>query len=428
MEKAYFLDFFLQNSLEAAERLFFLPSPEEKPFENKYKSREILENLLKDPFFLSDPLPEDFLSISAFISYQLALNFLETEENSQGEKFLLKALSQFSLVSDEKMNDFLNVLQDIYNNLGFIYVNREEIEMGMGCLAKAEELYQVVKTIPVDCFTNSSSFLEKQIKKLDENEKTTKNDKNDEKPNKLTFFSKQGLNTRRSESLYTLTQFYMAQAFTKLSHKEKAAFYCGNTMKRQYENKEFVLKEFCINCISLSEYYQNNENFAQGYYLLQAGVSLIPYQKRKKLNATFSMCLARLFSEFMQFSIKTLINEEKPDFSKVFQLINKKSLIFETLPVEFVLLEVSKNYDEILKVFRLANTQYKKALGFFVLDGYVTEYVEMQQEISQMIKSLAVLETDAGRSLALLQKRREILEPILKEINPKAYPAFSQVF
>ncbi len=41
-----------------------------------------------------------------------------------------------------------------------------------------------------------------------------------------------GDNFEKTESLFTLTLFYMAQAYTKLDNKGLAAQYCGDTMKR----------------------------------------------------------------------------------------------------------------------------------------------------------------------------------------------------
>lgn len=54
----------------------------------------------------------------------------------------------------------------------------------------------------------------------------------------------------------------MAQGYTKCGHKEKAALHCGQTMKRQYENNDYQLKDWCVNCINLSEFYVNNKKFA----------------------------------------------------------------------------------------------------------------------------------------------------------------------
>ena len=50
-----FLEKTLQSTLEEAEKLSNTPSPEEKPFDNKYLARELLEKkLLPDSFFEKD--------------------------------------------------------------------------------------------------------------------------------------------------------------------------------------------------------------------------------------------------------------------------------------------------------------------------------------------------------------------------------------
>lgn len=38
-------------------------------------------------------------------------------------------------------------------------------------------------------------------------------------------------------------------------------------------------------------------------------------------------------------------------------------------------IEVKKDFDEVKSIFRQANTQFKKALSYFVLDGFVTEHI-----------------------------------------------------
>lgn len=64
------------------------------------------------------------------------------------------------------------------------------------------------------------------------------------------------------EDTYTLTLFYLAQAYTKLELKDKAAESCGRTLQRQHTTGKYELKEFVTNLIGLAEYYQGNKAFA----------------------------------------------------------------------------------------------------------------------------------------------------------------------
>jgi hypothetical protein len=45
----------------------------------------------------------------------------------------------------------------------------------------------------------------------------------------------------------------------------------------------------------------------------------------------------------------------------------------------------------------------------------------MKQDISKLYKQLSQLEPEKERFLAMQERRKELLEPILAELNPKAY-------
>ena len=60
-------------------------------------------------------------------------------------------------------------------------------------------------------------------------------------------------------------------------------------------------------------------------------------------------------------------------------------------------------------LFRQANTQFKKALEVFVLDGYVTEHIDILFSQSRLYKSLTLLERSPERKSSMLDKRREML-------------------
>jgi hypothetical protein len=67
----------------------------------------------------------------------------------------------------------------------------------------------------------------------------------------------------------------MAQAYGKLQQKDKAVTYCALTMKRQLETNEYEVKDWTMNCISLAEYFIEQNNFAQAEYCLYAGQKIL---------------------------------------------------------------------------------------------------------------------------------------------------------
>lgn len=399
----------IQISFESALDLFSKQAPEEKPFDYKYESRAILEKIINDQLICIEPENELKKKIRIVINYNLALNYLETEENTEADKFLNKTLEILNNVEESK-EKFGNILQDIYNNLGYLSINRDENEKGMSLLAKSEELYaEIIKlpSLPKEVTYNSK-------------------DLDSKKESQVIFFNfwEPQVSVKKTENLYTLTLFFLAQAHTKMGEKEKAARYCGNTLKRQFETNEYQLKDWCVNCISLAEYYTNNNNFSQSYYLLQAGQNLLSQKEKKfKLKATFSMSFARLFKSFLTFSVSNL-NPNEEELKEFQKIINLKELTFDTINWAFIYLDFPRSKEEILKLFRTSNTQYKKSMSFFVLDGYVTEHISMSQEISSMIKDLSSIENDNTAKVSFLEKRLALIDPLRIALNPKAYPVF----
>jgi hypothetical protein len=103
--------------------------------------------------------------------------------------------------------------------------------------------------------------------------------------------------------------------------------------------------------------------------------------------------------------------------------VGKEVLLFKEFTQPFPHLVLPTDIEGCKSLFRQANTQLKKAIDVFVLDGYVTEHIEILHAQSKLYKSLTRLEKNSERQAAMLEKRRELLEPLLTELNPKAYPA-----
>lgn len=112
------------------------------------------------------------------------------------------------------------------------------------------------------------------------------------------------------EDSFTLTQFYLAQAYTKLGFKDKAAEYCGHTLKRQFATKKYEPKEFISNLINLAEYYMGNQLFAQSQYLLMAGLKILPEGKKPKSHANIYIALGNMLRELLAFCSNHIRNQQ----------------------------------------------------------------------------------------------------------------------
>ncbi len=121
-------------------------------------------------------------------------------------------------------------------------------------------------------------------------------------------------------------------------------------------------------------------------------MSILPTDtnKKRKLRATIQMQLGRYYLERLIVGSTLFLKGSKLDL----EVANKKFIEFSGLPspVKFppsVILDSFKDIEDAKQIFRLANTQFKRSLDFFKLDGYVTEHVQMQQDVSRLYKHLS---------------------------------------
>ena len=78
------------------------------------------------------------------------------------------------------------------------------------------------------------------------------------------------------EKHLTQTYFYLAQVYSKTGEVAKGINYCGRTMQRQVANNTYESKDFVLNCITLSDYFQSQSQFAQAEYVLNAASAVLP--------------------------------------------------------------------------------------------------------------------------------------------------------
>ena len=388
----------------------------------KNKSITLIKSLIESSF-LSKIKPFNeiiFTSINALLYYYLGTFNASNEDPSVCEEPFTKSIKYFNSLPTKIKMKFVNYYQEIFNNLGIIYYNRGEIKKGLEHLAKAEQIYKTFfLNLTKDgenkfIFSKDLSFFLNNI--CNEN---TKNmlynfETDDFEKNKKIF-----------EHNYTLTIFYFAQAFTKLNFRKKAIHFCSVTLKRQIENNEYDLKDAVNNCINLSDFYLETQNFAQTEYILKCALSLVPQDKsqKKKLRASVQAQLGKYYLERLKLALllarkNTSIANEK----NLEELVNKRHFLINNLTnIDFPQIKDIQNLEDAKSIFRKGNTQLKRALQIFVMDGYVTDHIKITQTISQLYKYLILFEPDNARIFAMEDRRINLLEPMVKAINHKVY-------
>ena len=329
-----------------------------------------------------------------------------------------KSIQYFDTLSTEIKIKFVNYYQEIFNNLGIVYYNSGEIKKGLEHFAKAELIY---KTFFLNLEKNNSKFsFTNDFNIFMSNINNT--NKNILYNIELDDFDK---NKKIFEHNYTLTIFYFAQAFTKLDFQKKAIHFCSVTLKRQIENDEYDVKDAVKNCINLSDFYLESQNLAQTEYILKCALTLLPpdQTQKRKLRASVQSQLGKYYLE--RIKLANLLKNRNTSISNeknLDELLNKKKFTIDNIKeINFPQIKDVQNLEDVKSLFRKGNTQLQRALKVFVLDGYVTEHIKINQTLSQLYKYLCSFETDNGRIFAMEERRINILEPIVRAINHKVY-------
>ena len=386
----------------------------------KEKSISMMKSLIESSFISQLKSYNEIISksLNAILYYYLGSFNASNEDPSVCEEPFTKSITLFNSLATKIKMKFVNYYQEIFNNLGIIYYNRGEIKKGLEHFAKAEQIYKTF-------FLNLSQNKDKYIFSNDLNAFMTNiiNDNNNMLFNIDTSdFQK---NRKIFEHNYTLTIFYFAQAFTKLNFRKKAIYFCSLTLKRQIENDEYDLKDAVNNIINLSDFYLESQNFAQTEYLLRCALYLIPKDKtqKKKLRASVQAQFGKYYLERLKLALllkrkNTSIANEK----NLEELLNKKKFEIDNIKeIKFPEIKDVDNLEDAKSIFRKGNTQLKRALEIFIMDGYVTEHIKINQTLSELYKYLIFFESDNARVFAMEDRRINILEPMVQAINHKVY-------
>ncbi|TNV82669.1 hypothetical protein FGO68_gene10000 [Halteria grandinella] len=398
---------------------------ESKPFEYKYQARKILQALnakLKEFQSVDEHKQSPLLTLTnSLLSFKLGVNFFDCEEFHDAEKNLQHSLDLFEQLPHSLRDKHLNTLQDIYNHIGITHCNRGNHEKGMPYLQKASELYERLRG--EERYQSEDALQSQDNAQWREMEEASTQRVSE---GKTPLIIVGGFDKGRLEKNQTMTLFYLAQVHTKLGNNELAVQNCADTMQRQLSTGDYQLKDWSINCVNIAEYFIKNGHLAQAEYCLLSALAILPSEAtlKKKLRATLQMQLARYYLE--RLTVGAAFFKEGRSMDK--EKISKQFVEFTPLKgkvKEFTAIVESikdfKSIEDAKTLFRLANTQFKRALEYFKLDGRVTEHVQMQQDVSKLYKQLSMLESEKERFIAMQERRVAILEPLLGELNPKAY-------
>lgn len=178
--------------------------------------------------------------------------------------------------------------------------------------------------------------------------------------------------------------------------------------------------------MGLAEYYKQEKKYSQAMYIIFTSLRVLPETKdSEEMRASLHMMMGNILLDFFEYNsilLRTGLGDKKDGEIKLLEdFINLQDLVFDDNLVSFPKNKVYRDVNDIKTLFKMAMTQFKKASGIFVLDGYVTEHVNIVKQMSKLYLTLSRIEEKKSRIYAMNLRRAELIKPLHAEISPKHY-------
>ncbi|KAG6449393.1 hypothetical protein O3G_MSEX006012 [Manduca sexta] len=407
--------------------------PENEPYLSKYRAKIILSNMSESlKKLIGSNAVMDGNRLDAMLGSVL-LNIgiidMETEELTSSEKILMEAVDL--LVLNASKPEIVVTLINVYNNLGILWSNRDEPKKAKTFLVQAKDLYENFK-----CTLQMPLPIEHIINYTGENVVED-----------FMFL----------EKAYTLTMYYLAQVFGALKENLKSAIYCHITLRRQLQYIDYEPIDWALNSATLSQFFAEQNGFYQSrHHLAAASTILERYEEKltaiesdeeahlakletfKHRSADVARCWAKYCILLMTASKARLLSDAERMTDAITDMSNLtlddnenicggdiKNLIFPDLDVSKYENKIGDKflltYQDAREVFLSCQSWLNKAKEYYKLDTLASDYIELVQDSSQSYSYLAFFEEDDERRAKMQKRRIDMLEDLIKEINPLYY-------
>lgn len=427
--------------------------PETNPYKSKYEARKIIKDILADAEEQINVVDLDEIAIEddgqdkndeeyqvsrpvsarillAAMEYELAVNFVETEEVATGEEHFESSLNY--LREGNQLHPLqVSLMIAIKCQVGIVWSNRSDHQKSLSYFQEAEMLFDQYKES-----TGIAPMFYKDIL-LADNKRTAATVKDRES---------------EFENQHTLTLYYIAQSFNNLGEREESGKYCHITLVRQMETGQYEPMDWALNCATLGQYYITKDMYNFARYCLACaskigeeaiekfnpedfdeGERQRAEEKVKKMDADIARCWAKyclnLLISSHQKNIQDALQESSNDGNGSQDgAVNDndlKHLRFKGIEVtsleEQVSDKLSKTYDDAKALFLCGQKWLQKSKDFYVFDGYVSDFIEINQDLSQLYKYLAFFDDSFERRCKMHKRRIDLLSAPLVELNPKHF-------
>lgn len=277
--------------------------------------------------------------------------------------------------------------------------------------------------------------------------------------------------------------FYLAQAYGHLQDSFHSSSYCQQTLQRQLTTglaDIHATLEWIKNCVGIADYYLALQQYGSAGCILASAEKVLKENVIKVLYERMDLELAKptdstlppmpptdkkpnfvsgnlnaaeieadlhrrwasmdvrilkravehksqlAMAEEMGIDLSKLEEDDNTDQNRLAALpkVDDKVCFFSNLPIAVPTLVNSKDivtFDNARLVFLRAASRIENAKKYFVLDGYVTDHVGLLQDYSKLYHMLASFEPDIKRRTAMETRRLDMLLPLLTSLSKTSY-------
>ncbi|KAG7208159.1 hypothetical protein KM043_016509 [Ampulex compressa] len=394
---------------------------------------EVLEQTLED-------IEERNLVLAA-VHFGLGIEFVNIKELKAGEEEFMKCLT---LLNNREMEPraILTILNAL-NQLGIIWSQWNQPEKAKEFLERAEQIYNN----GTDFYDDTDVIESTQWVCIG-----------------IEISSSKSTWRQALEEVHILIFYYLAQVYGFLKDYDKSALYCHMTLKKQLrpDNKKLDYENWVINAVTLSQYFLKNNRFSEARHHMAAASHMMilhesfivtlqdvmsdseqlaaDWEVVHHRNADVDRCWAKYGLYLLSSSKKRLLQKTEEDdedgdnLQSTTKLITEKpsensvnELIFEYYEetIEHIAKQITDQYlldfSDAKAVFLRTLKWLEDAKLYYTLEDHASDYVSIVQDISQAYKNLSFFEEDEGRQAKMHKRRINILESVVKELNPQYY-------
>lgn len=372
------------------------------------------------------------------------------------------------------------MLGAVYYNLGSVSVDVDEVTNGRKFFDKCKEVIEPFKTAPevvqvAQVMFNQLAILTAENEPQDALVHITeaKNVYETFKPtcqlpidiNELFVANIEAYDVQKAysnfEKNYTLTLYYLAQIYGALKDSLRSSIYCHVTLQRQLEYDDYDPIDWALNAATLSQFFMEKNGAKQArHHLAASSYILDKYQATlnqctehseendakvenfKHRSADVARCWAKYGLLLLSLSKERLLKHTddinmngslSTDMSKLeinshgtsVHVEDLSNLDFPTLDLAGYEAQVTDQFvltmQDARKVFTNIQKWLNKAHEYYTINNLASDFIEITQDKSQMYANLAFFEDNPENQAKLHKRRADLLESVIKEINPTYY-------